>query len=101
MSDDIDPPKNPSGGFIALPKRLPFSLIVPLAVVVFGFGGWATALQFGVNEAKAETHDVAQDVDAMRQSVRRMERYMCLDCVTTKKLVDCSDICGMRRLEAP
>ena len=97
MSDDLKP-RDPSGGFVQLPKRIRLAVVVTAIGIAFGGGGWLAMLQVSVASAQQKAGEATREITAVQRSVRRIERYMCLQCVTDKRL-DCADICGMRRLE--
>lgn len=82
QSDDIE-------GYVRIPRRLPIATLVAIVVLVFGFGGWATAHQI------SDT-DHEERLELVEQRWERIEKFMCVVCVE-KGAYECSDICGIGR----
>lgn len=97
MSDDL-PTRDPSGGYLVLPRRVRMAAVITAISVAAGAGSWVAVLHADTIEAKDTSERALEEVENIRGSVRRMERYLCLDC-TQQKTFDCTDICGVRRLE--
>lgn len=88
MSNDI-PGRDPSGGFIQFPRRLPLTVLVALVLGTLSIGGWAASLQLTQTEH-------GEKISKSEERWRRVERYMCLSCASDDTR-DCSDICGLSR----
>ena len=98
VSDDIK--SGDLGGYVVFPRRIRLAVVGMVIVAVFGFGGWITVMQIGVSEAKAAASEARDDVEEVKESVRRIERYLCVECKTHES-IDCSDICVIRRRIRP
>ena len=100
MSQDLtDPPtdsRRDTGGYFVLPRKVRAAVILSIVAAAFGLGTWIALMQVGVSEAKAAAQGAHDDVEEVKESVRRIERYLCVECRTNKS-VDCSDICVIRR----
>ncbi len=84
MSEDLDT-KDPSGGHVALPRRLPlWPTLGAILVVVsasIGVGTWAYAV-----ERTQQEHD---------EMIRRIYAYICLDCKSERDGAECRFVCGL------